>query len=53
MSTPLRLGLFVAGLAVVFAAALGLGRATGPVGPIGPAPTDDATHGPASPGADR
>ena len=37
MTTTVRLGVFVAGLAVAFAAALGIGRATGPVGPIGPA----------------
>ncbi|MDO9456427.1 hypothetical protein [Nocardioides sp.] len=37
MTTAARLGVFVAGLLVVFAAAVGIGRATGPVGPIGPA----------------
>ena len=44
MSVVLRLGLFVAALAVVFVAAVGVGRATGPVGPVGPAPTPTETH---------
>ena len=38
MNTPARLGAFGLGLAAIFAAALGLGRA------VGPAPTPAATH---------
>ena len=41
MSVVLRLGVFVAALLVVFVAAVGVGRATGPVGPVGPAPTSE------------
>ena len=44
MTTPTKLGAYLAGLAVVFAAALGLGSVVGPVGPAGehsPAQNDD------------
>ncbi|MFB9314627.1 hypothetical protein [Nocardioides plantarum] len=46
MSVALRLTAFVAGLVVIVAVAMGVGRATGPVGPIGPAPTDSPSHAP-------
>ena len=35
MNTPAKLGAYLAALAVVFAAAMGLGNAVGPVGPAG------------------
>ncbi|TFV66523.1 UNVERIFIED_ORG: hypothetical protein E4P37_05880 [Bacillus sp. AZ43] len=35
MSTSTRVGAYLAGLAVVFLAALGVGSAVGPVGPAG------------------
>ncbi|MGX5655177.1 hypothetical protein ACWKWC_10435 [Geodermatophilus nigrescens] len=35
MSTATKVGAYLAGLAVVFAAALGLGNAVGPLGPAG------------------
>ena len=44
MSAGARLGAFVAGLAVVFVAAFGLGRAIGPVGPSAPDPDPHGTH---------
>ena len=47
-STAAKVGAYLVGLAVVFAAALGIGNAVGPVGPAGdraesPAP-DDVGH---------
>ncbi|QCW51959.1 hypothetical protein FE634_18935 [Nocardioides dongxiaopingii] len=44
MSTPGRLAVFALGLVVVFAAAVGIGRATGPVGPVGPADGREVAH---------
>ncbi len=44
MSTLTRLGVFVVGLVAVFAAAVGVGRATGPVGPIGPVDDRQVLH---------
>lgn len=47
-STAAKVGAYLVGLAVVFAAALGIGSAVGPVGPAGDhteSPTlDDAGH---------
>ena len=46
-STAAKLGAYLVGLAVVFAAALGIGSAVGPVGPAGDrteAPAQDAGH---------
>jgi hypothetical protein len=43
MSTPIRIALFVVGLAVAFAAALGAGRAVGPIREASPPPMAD--HG--------
>ncbi|MFC4015834.1 hypothetical protein ACFOY2_52095 [Nonomuraea purpurea] len=43
MNTATRLGAYVAGLAVVFGGALGVGNAVGEVAPA-PAPTHGATH---------
>ena len=45
LSAPARLGAFGAGLAVVLAASLGLGRATGDVAQAGPAPAMAEEHG--------
>ena len=42
-STAAKVGAYLVGLAVVFAAALGIGSAVGPVGPAG-----DRTESPAS-----
>ena len=42
MNTPTKLGAYLAGLAVVFAAALGVGTA---VGPVGPAADETSRHG--------
>ncbi|WP_170219483.1 hypothetical protein [Nocardioides litoris] len=56
MSTLARLGAFVVVLVAVFLLALGVGRATGPVGPVGPAPErhHDAGHAAGDPsGAHR
>ncbi|WP_134766660.1 hypothetical protein [Nocardioides sp. 1609] len=44
MSTPVRLVVFALGLVAVFAAAVGIGRATGPVGPVGPADGREVAH---------
>ena len=44
MSAPVTLGLFAAGLAVVFGASTAVGAAVGPVGPVGPPPA--VVHGP-------
>lgn len=41
-STAARVGAYLVGLAVVFATALGIGSAVGPVGPVG-----DRTESPA------
>ena len=38
MRAPLTLGLFAAGLAVVFGVSTAVGAAVGPVGPAAPAP---------------
>jgi hypothetical protein len=46
MSVGVRLGLFVAGLGLVFVAAFGAGRALGP-GDDGPAPTTVTSDMPA------
>ena len=35
VNTQMKVGAYLVGLAVVFAAAVGLGRAVGPVGPAG------------------
>ncbi len=43
MNTLTRLGVFVVGLAVVFAAAVGIGNAVGPIGTAG-VPTQDTDH---------
>jgi hypothetical protein len=51
VSTPVRLAVFVAALVVVFVGALGLGNATGPVGPVGaepPAHDEGGEHADAS-----
>jgi hypothetical protein len=48
MKTPAKLGAYLAGLAVVFAAALGIGSAVGPVGPAG-----EGTVSPAQTGVDH
>lgn len=60
MNAATRVGVLVAGLVVLCGAAVGVGRATGPVGPIGPADddrtvlhaSDDHDHDHASSGAD-
>ncbi|MCW2814428.1 MAG: hypothetical protein JWN84_1883 [Nocardioides sp.] len=44
MSTRARLAVFAAVLVAVFAGAVGIGRATGPVGPIGPADERQVLH---------
>ena len=55
MSTGTRLAAFVAGLAVVFAGAVGVGRLAGPAAAVDPPPTHAADaaagHGDAEPGA--
>ena len=46
-STAAKVGAYLVGLAVVFAAALGIGNAVGPVGPAADrteAPAQDAGH---------
>ncbi|SSC22215.1 Hypothetical protein KLENKIAIHU_798, partial [Klenkia terrae] len=48
-STAAKVGAYVAGLAVAFASAFGIGSAVGPVGPTAdqtesPAPASDAGH---------
>ena len=46
-STAAKVGAYLVGLAVVFAAALGIGNAVGPVGPAGDrteSPAEDAGH---------
>ncbi|CCH87062.1 conserved exported protein of unknown function [Modestobacter italicus] len=48
-STAAKVGAYVVGLAVAFAAAFGIGSAVGPVGPTAgqtesPAPASDAGH---------
>lgn len=48
-STAAKVGAYLVGLVVVFAAALGIGSAVGPVGPTAdqtesPAPASDAGH---------
>jgi hypothetical protein len=49
VKTPTKVGAYLTGLAVVFAAALGIGSAVGPVGPAGertPPPVQtDVDHG--------
>ena len=52
MSTPTRLAAFVAGLAVVFVGALGVGRLAGPAAAVDPEPghaAEDAGHGSGEP----
>ena len=44
MSAGLRLGVFGVGLALVFIAAFGLGRAIGAVGSSSPEPDPHGTH---------
>ena len=45
MNTPIKVGTYLAGLVVVFAAAAGIGSAVGPVGPAGGQPSPPAqTH---------
>ena len=48
MTTSTKVGAYLAGLAVVFAAALGIGSVVGPVGPAGeqaPPASTDVDHG--------
>ena len=48
MSTPTKVGAYLAGLAVVFAIAFGIGSVVGPVGPAGeqaPPASTDVDHG--------
>ncbi len=45
MNTPVRLVAFAAGLALAFAAAVGVGNAVGPVGPAGGEGGHDDVHG--------
>ena len=51
MSTPLRLAVFALGLVAVFAAALGVGAAVGPVGPAPAEPMAEGAHGGAAEGS--
>lgn len=44
MSVSARLGVFALALVAVFVAAVGVGRATGPVGPVGPADDRQVLH---------
>ena len=45
MNPPTTLALYAAGLAVVFAAALALGSAVGPIGPVAPPAAAEQDHG--------
>ncbi|WP_138757732.1 hypothetical protein [Modestobacter altitudinis] len=45
MNTPMRVGGFLAGLAVVFAAAFGIGAATDPAAPVPADPTHTSDTG--------
>ncbi|GAB4080745.1 hypothetical protein GCU67_04195 [Modestobacter muralis] len=45
MNTPIKVGSYLAGLVAVFAAAVGIGSAVGPLGPAGDQPSPPAqTH---------
>ena len=44
MSVAARLAVFVSALVLVAVGAVGIGRATGPVGPVGPADDEQAAH---------
>ncbi|MBN1093260.1 hypothetical protein JKP75_12250 [Blastococcus sp. TML/M2B] len=49
MDTRLKLAAFGVGLLAVFGAAVGVGSAVGPIGPVGPAPAEvsPTEHAPA------